>query len=113
KGFNKVFAAWIIEDDHPFTTGETGGINHLFKYMQSRFQLLMDTTVCNTLANIYAEMFETLKTKLKIAGSTDTWSTRLMMFTFAGSIAGWISEDWQLIECVVNFHPIADKEHEG
>ncbi|KAF8130004.1 hypothetical protein K438DRAFT_1494987, partial [Mycena galopus ATCC 62051] len=44
KGFNKVFAAWIIEDNHPFTTGETVGINRLFKYMQSRFLLPTDTT---------------------------------------------------------------------
>ncbi|KAJ7021826.1 hypothetical protein C8F04DRAFT_972208, partial [Mycena alexandri] len=43
-GFNKVFAAWIIEDDLPFTTGETGGIHRLFCYMQSRFQLPSDTT---------------------------------------------------------------------
>lgn len=67
KGFNKVFAAWIIEDDHPFTTGETGGINRLFKHMQSRFQLPTDTTVRNTLAKTYAEMFETLKTELNVS----------------------------------------------
>lgn len=36
-----------------------------------------------------------------------------MMFTFAGTIASWIDEDWNLIERVIDFHPIADKEHEG
>jgi len=36
-----------------------------------------------------------------------------MMFSFAGTIASWISDDWELIERVVDFHPIADKEHEG
>lgn len=36
-----------------------------------------------------------------------------MMFTFAGTIAGWITEDWELIERVIDFHPIADKEHQG
>lgn len=36
-----------------------------------------------------------------------------MRFTFAGSIAGWIDNDWNLVERVIDFHPIADKEHEG
>jgi hypothetical protein len=36
-----------------------------------------------------------------------------MMFTFAGTIASWITEDWELVERVINFHPIVDKEHEG
>ncbi|RDB30886.1 hypothetical protein Hypma_005713 [Hypsizygus marmoreus] len=49
KGFYKVFAAWILEDDLPFTAGETSGIHQLFKYMQSHFQLPSDTTVRNTL----------------------------------------------------------------
>ncbi len=35
------------------------------------------------------------------------------MFTFAGMIASWVNEDWELVEQVVNFHPIVDKEHEG
>jgi hypothetical protein len=34
-----------------------------------------------------------------------------MMFTFAGTIA--FTEDWELVERVINFHPIVDKEHEG
>lgn len=36
-----------------------------------------------------------------------------MTFSFAGIIANWISEDWNLLERVVDFHPIMDKEHEG
>jgi len=36
-----------------------------------------------------------------------------MMFSFAGTIASWVTEDWELVERVVDFHPIADKEHEG
>jgi hypothetical protein len=66
KGFLKVFSAWILEDDLPFTTGETGGIHRLFRYMQSKFVLPSDTTVRNTLAQIYAEMFNKLKADLKV-----------------------------------------------
>jgi hypothetical protein len=35
------------------------------------------------------------------------------MFTFAGTIGSWVTEDWELVECVLDFHPIEDKEHEG
>ncbi|KAF7340416.1 Dimer-Tnp-hAT domain-containing protein [Mycena venus] len=44
---------------------------------------------------------------------TDTWSTRSMMFTFTGTIASWVSEDWQLIERVIDFHPNGDKGARG
>ncbi|KAF8181016.1 hypothetical protein K438DRAFT_1768188 [Mycena galopus ATCC 62051] len=81
-GFNKVFAAWIIEDDHPFTTGQTDGIHRLFQYMESRFLLPSDTTVRNALTRIYTDMFDNLSDELavnhvksKIAASTDAWST--------------------------------------
>ena len=36
-----------------------------------------------------------------------------MVFTFAGTIASFIDEDWQLIERMVNFYQIQDKDHEG
>lgn len=65
KGFYKVFAAWILEDDLPFTTGETSGIKRLFKYMQSRFSLPSDTTVRNELARIFSHLHGTVKNELK------------------------------------------------
>jgi hypothetical protein len=36
-----------------------------------------------------------------------------MVFTFAGTLASFIDEDWQLIEQMVNFYHIQDKDHEG
>ena len=36
-----------------------------------------------------------------------------MVFTFAGTITSFIDEDWQLIERMVNFYHIQDKDHEG
>jgi hypothetical protein len=36
-----------------------------------------------------------------------------MVFTFAGTIASFIDEDWQLIERMVNFYHIQDKDHKG
>ncbi|KAJ7721351.1 hypothetical protein DFH07DRAFT_760491 [Mycena maculata] len=55
RGFLKVFTAWLVEDDLPFTTGETGGIQRLVR---------------NTLARIYTEMFDKLKADLK---AIDKW----------------------------------------
>ncbi|KAJ7813036.1 hypothetical protein B0H14DRAFT_2605350 [Mycena olivaceomarginata] len=34
------------------------------------------------------------------------------MFTFAGTIGSWITDDWELVERVFDFHPIENKEHE-
>ena len=36
-----------------------------------------------------------------------------MTFTFAGTIASWITSEWELVERVIDFHVIEDKEHEG
>ena len=36
-----------------------------------------------------------------------------MMFTFAGTIASWVDEDWNLVDRVIDFHSISESEHEG
>ena len=36
-----------------------------------------------------------------------------MIFTFAGTIAQFINDNWQLVERLINFYHIQDKEHEG
>jgi len=36
-----------------------------------------------------------------------------MVFTFAGTIASFIDEDWQLIERMVIFYHIQDKDTKG
>ncbi|KAJ6575844.1 hypothetical protein B0H10DRAFT_2199225 [Mycena sp. CBHHK59/15] len=52
KNFFKVFSAWIIEDDLPFTTGETPGIQRLFAFLTPCYSLQSDTTVRDTLAEM-------------------------------------------------------------
>ena len=39
-----------------------------------------------------------------------TWQ---MVFMFAGNMANWIDDDWQMIEHMVNLYHIQDKDHEG
>ena len=99
-----------------------------------------DTTVCNQLGKIFAELHAKVvwaftvsqfKNKCcivsifsdhttagqavqsKIAYATDTWTTRQMVHTFACTIGYFIDSDWKLIEHVLDFKVLEDKEHEG
>jgi hypothetical protein len=36
-----------------------------------------------------------------------------MIFSFAGTITHFINDDWELIERLVDFHHMGDKEHAG
>lgn len=66
KGFLKHFAAWLLEDDLPFDSGESLGIARLFRYLQVRFQLPTDTTVRNELARIYSELHAEVVKELSV-----------------------------------------------
>ena len=35
-----------------------------------------------------------------------------MMYMFACSIVCFVNDDWEIIECVIDFKPLEDKEHE-
>ncbi len=66
-GFLRVFAAWILDDDLPFTTGETLSIKRLFDYLHIKFQLPSDTTVRNTLAKIFITLHGTVVEELSVS----------------------------------------------
>jgi hypothetical protein len=34
-----------------------------------------------------------------------------MVFSFVGTIAHFVDDDWNLVECLVDFHHMGDKEH--
>lgn len=36
-----------------------------------------------------------------------------MVYTFACTVASFIDDEWDLIEHVIDFKPLEDKEHEG
>jgi hypothetical protein len=55
-GFLRHFAAWILEDDQAWTTGEVPSLWRLFKYLQIWQELPSDTTVCNTVAKLYTSI---------------------------------------------------------
>lgn len=35
------------------------------------------------------------------------------VYTFACSVGCFINNDWKIIECVIDFKPLENKEHEG
>lgn len=55
-GFLRLFAAWILDESLPWTTGEAPALHILFKYLKIKFFLPTDTTVRNQLAKIFAEL---------------------------------------------------------
>ncbi|RXW11685.1 hypothetical protein EST38_g14171 [Candolleomyces aberdarensis] len=117
-GFRRIFAAWILDDDLPWTTGESPMLANLFKYLKINYKLPSDTAVRNELCRIFAELHgkiveELANVKSKIAFATDTWTNKQMIYSFACSIASFIDDDWKLIERVIDFRPLESKEHEG
>jgi hypothetical protein len=136
RGFLRIFSAWILDESLPWTTGESPTLQMLFRYLKITYQLPSDTTVRNQLAHIFEELhgkvvrefavssfslkalgfsfsefFQAVKSK--IAYATDTWTTPQMVYTFACSIGCFINDDWEIIERVIDFKPLEDKEHEG
>ena len=51
--------------------------------------------------------------KSKTLYSTDNWMTKQMVFTFAGTIANFINDDWKIVGRLIDFYHIEDKEHKG
>jgi hypothetical protein len=65
-GFYRLFAAWLLNDDLPWTTGETPSIHRLFRYLKVRFSLPSDTTVRNYVARLFVEMHENVVKELTV-----------------------------------------------
>jgi hypothetical protein len=63
KGFLRLFAAWILDESLPWTTGEAPTLRLLFKYLKVGYTLPSDTTVRNQLAHIFAELHKKVVTE--------------------------------------------------
>ncbi|KAF8236747.1 hypothetical protein L208DRAFT_1108737, partial [Tricholoma matsutake] len=51
--------------------------------------------------------------RLKITYATNTWTTPWMVYMFARMITCFINDDWQIVEHIIDFRPLENKEHEG
>lgn len=65
-GFNRHIAAWILEQNLPFTAAEATGFKRLMEYARVKFQLPSDTTVRQTLDVIHNELATAVKAELKV-----------------------------------------------
>ncbi|KAF5343504.1 hypothetical protein D9758_015634 [Tetrapyrgos nigripes] len=118
RGFLKVFTAWLIEDDLPFTTGESPALQRVFDYLKIKWKLPSDTTVRKVLDEINEELWgnvikELMAVSSKISYSHDVWTNRQMIFSFAGIMAYWIDDDWKIVERLIDFKHLDEKEHIG
>lgn len=56
EGFYRLFAAWVLDESLPWTTGEAPALSLLFKYARVHFSTPSDTTVHAYLSKIYREL---------------------------------------------------------
>ncbi|KAF8999964.1 hypothetical protein BDQ17DRAFT_1245977, partial [Cyathus striatus] len=112
-GFLRIFAAWVLDGDLPWTTGGSNMLADLFRYLKILYALPSDTAVWNELVKIFAELHSKVVEELAFAFATDMWTNKQMIYTFACSIALFIDNNWALVEHVINFWPLESKEHEG
>lgn len=67
EGFHRIFAAWILDESLPWTTGEAPTLRALFQYVKCRFPLPSDTTVRNKLDVIFQELHAKVVAELNVS----------------------------------------------
>lgn len=112
EGFLCHFVAWVIEDDLPWTTGETPGIIRLFHFAEVRWELPSDTTVQKMVAKFFVELHSNLVKELTVSenihlhlsiNDDDTllhrqWNQRLLTQLTIGQPNRWflhLQEQWR------------------
>ncbi|EJD34035.1 hypothetical protein AURDEDRAFT_176900 [Auricularia subglabra TFB-10046 SS5] len=110
RGFLGHFAAWIVDENLSFSTGKSMTLKPLFRYLEVTYALLTHTTVRNELARLYADLHGCQVPYCLLHRHLDPASADLYI---AGTITSFISDDWELIEHLVDFSVLEDKQHEG
>ena len=83
-GFLRIFAAWLLEEDLLFTTGESPGIKWLFEYLQVKYQLPSDTTIHNQLDHIFATLHATFVEELSVSPPSTIRNLNLLTRYYIG-----------------------------
>jgi hypothetical protein len=65
-GFNRHFAAWLVEDNLPWTTGESPGLRRVFWYIKCKLELPSDTTVRQHVTLLYVELLRSVVNELTV-----------------------------------------------
>lgn len=69
-------------------------------------------TLCKTCLRLTGWILKQ-QVKSRISYSTDTWTTKQMVHSFACTVAFFIDDNWNLTERVIDFQPLDGKDHEG
>ncbi|OCH90836.1 hypothetical protein OBBRIDRAFT_710617, partial [Obba rivulosa] len=109
KGLLILFTVWCVEENLPFTMGESLGLVRLFRYLKTNKMLPTDTTVYNILAEIVILMHNQLVKDLAISLYA---ITPQMVFSFMASLTHYINNKWELVERLVDFWHLLDDEHQ-
>ena len=129
----------IIEDDLPYSLGEKVGMSKLFEYLLPHgISTPSHQTVRRDLDMLYGNLDEKLNSqlqvgvllplccmcklipyvlviqsnRLKIVIASDLWTSKNSVYAFAGTVAFWIDDNWNLNECVLELLPL-DGDHLG
>ena len=132
-GFLCIFAAWIIDGSLPWMTGEAPMLQMLSKYLKITYLLPSNTTVYNQLVQIFEELHGKVVHEFAVSDIENAHETNLthnlghqvqnciqhryVDYTsdgshIAGTIRCFINNNWKLIEHVVDFKPLAEKDHQ-
>ena len=139
KGFWKHLVKGIIKDDLPYSLREKVGMLKLFEYLLPHsISTPLHQTIRRDLDTLYKNLDEKLNSQLqagnllslchrcklilfilviqsnhsKIAITSNLWTSKNSVYTFAGTVAFWIDNNWNLNECVLELLPL-DGDHLG
>jgi hypothetical protein len=72
KGFYMSFAAFVVEDDQPFTMGEKPGIKRVFDYVNCKFSLPTDTTCHSYVSHLHKKMHAYVVDELTVCNGIES-----------------------------------------
>lgn len=66
-GFYMAFAAWVVEDNLPWSTGMKSGIQRIWRYLKNKWKLPSDTTVRNYVQRLFDLLVEVLVKEIMVS----------------------------------------------
>ena len=136
RGFREKWVMGIIEDDSPYSLGEKSGMKKVLDYILPKgLTVPSHQTVRRDLDVLYDKLDSKVNTELqvcipvallqytrkliaiksnssKIAIASDLWTSKNSVYAFAGTVAFWIDNNWELRETALELLPLSG-DHSG
>ncbi|KAJ3851045.1 hypothetical protein EV368DRAFT_83909 [Lentinula lateritia] len=94
RGFLRLFAAWILDEYLPWTTGEAPSLRLLFKYLKVHYMLPSDTTVRNQLTKIFAELNAKVVKSFTVLTTDNASVNNVLVATVARCVLACYGVEW-------------------